>query len=123
QAERPEHVCREGTLEILAIGVGEERERRRPQVRRVVDEDVKPAETSDDLHGNGVDVLLLRNVADDAVCAAMLACHSLDALAVASDKGEVRSATEQLAHEGKPQPRRTAGDGDPQARKASVRIV
>ena len=73
QTERPEDVRRQRALEILALGIAEQRERRRAEIRRVVDQDVEAAQLAENLQRHRVDVVLRRDVADDAVRAGMLA--------------------------------------------------
>ena len=118
QAERPEQVRGEGPFQVLAVGVAQQRQRRRPEVRGVVDQHVEPAELADDLHGDGVDVVLHGDVADDAVRAGVSPRHLLDAARRAGDEGHPRAAAEQLPDEGQAQPGGAAGDGDPQAGEA-----
>jgi hypothetical protein len=69
EAERPEEVGGERRLEVLALGVGEQRERHRAEARRVVDEHVEAAERGADLERDRMRVFLAGDVADDAVAA------------------------------------------------------
>src|SRR5262249_23317587 len=73
------------------------------------------AQLADDLHGEGVDVVLDADVADYAVRAGVFAGDLLDAARRAGDEGHSRATPPQLAHQGQPQPRGAAGDGDSQA--------
>ena len=100
-------------LEIFALGVGEERERRRPEARGVVDEHVEAAEGAELIwSGDRVDVLLPRDVADDAVGAGMVAGNAVDALAGAGDEGDAGAAAAELAHEREAETGGASGDGD-----------
>ena len=101
-------------FQVLAVGVAQQRERCRAEVRRVVDQDIEPAQLTDDLQRNGVDVVFHGNVADDPMRAGVFTRHLLDAAPRAGDEGHPGAATEQLPDEGQPQPGRAAGDGDPQ---------
>ena len=90
QAERAEQVGRERRLEVLALGVGEQRQRHRAEARGVVDEHVEAAERAADLQRDRVDVVLARDVADDAVAAGDRARDALHARGVAGDEGDAR---------------------------------
>ena len=61
------------------------------EVRRVVHQDVEPAKRAEDLHGDGVDVVLLRDVADDAVASASSAA-TRRRVAAAGDERHARAA-------------------------------
>ena len=73
QSKRSDDVGGQRQLEIFAVGVGEQRERHRTEARGVVDQDVEAAELADDLQRDRMDIVLERDVADDAVRAAMSA--------------------------------------------------
>ena len=115
QPERPEHVRREGALEILALGVAEKCQRRRAEVRRVVDEDVETAQLTENLQRHRVDIVLRGDVADDAVGAWVFAGDLFDAIAVAGDEGDARALLVEKMDEGEPEARRAARDRDPDA--------
>ena len=66
QPERPQQVDRERLLQVLAIGVGKRRERRRAEARCVVDEDVKAVKIAGDLQRDRVNVVLAPDVTDDS---------------------------------------------------------
>ena len=92
-------------------------------MRRVVDEDIEPTQTAKNLHGNRVDILLLRHVADDAVDVGMLTCHASDGVSTAGDERHPRAAMPQFANEREPQSGCAAGDrhSEPGERIASRR--
>ena len=102
----PSRFVARAQFQVLAVGVAQQLQRRRPEVRGVVDQHVEAAEFADDLHGDGVDVVLHGDVADDAVRAGVLARHLLDAARRAGDEGHPRAAAEQLAGRGPAQARR-----------------
>ena len=62
-----------------------------------------------------MDVVLGRDVADDAVRAGMLGGDAARRVAAARDERDARAAREQLADEREAEARRAAGDGDAQA--------
>ena len=82
----PSDVGGQRRLEILAVGVGERHQRHRAERRGVVDEDVEAAERGRDLHRDRVDVLLARDVADDAVVPATSAATAWTRSAVRATK-------------------------------------
>ena len=53
QPERPEQVGGERALEVLALGVGEQRERHRAETRGIVDQHVEAAERAEELQAIG----------------------------------------------------------------------
>ena len=112
QAKRTEDVRRECALEILALGVAEQRQRRRTEIRRVVDEDVEAAQLAENLQRHRVDVVFRRDVAHDAVRARMLAGDLVDPLAMARDERDAGALLVQKMDEGKAEARRAAGDRD-----------
>ena len=67
EAERPDEIRGERPLEVLAVGVSERDERNRAERRGVIHEYVETAQGPEHLDRDRVDVLLARNVADDAV--------------------------------------------------------
>ena len=114
QAERPHQIGRQRPLEILALGVAEERERRGPEIGRVVDQDVESAELAENLERDGIDGVLRRDVADDAVDAGVAALDRFDAVAAARDEGDARAGAVQGTDERQSETGRPACDGDPQ---------
>ena len=102
----------ERALEILALGVAQKRERRRSEIRRVVDEDVEAAQLAENLQRHRVDVVFRRDVAHDAVRAGMFAGDLVDPLAVAGDERHARALLVEQMDEGQAESRRAAGDGD-----------
>src|SRR5208283_5982540 len=69
--EGARHVDGERALKIIAFGVGEQRERRRPEAGGIVDQRVEAAEVPSDLERDWVDVLLAPDIADDAAGAGL----------------------------------------------------
>jgi hypothetical protein len=103
QAKRTDEICRDRSLEIFTVGIGQKREGSRSKIRGVVHQHIEPAELAEDLNDDGVDVLLPRHVADDAMCAAVLSRHALDAFAAARDEGHACTASAQFANQRQPQ--------------------
>ena len=119
QAERPEQVGRQRRLEVLALGVGEQRQRHRAEARRVVDQHVEAAERAADLQRDRVRVVLARDVADDAVrCRRCARATRVDARRVAGDEGDRAPRAVQRLDERQAEARGAAGDGDAQGREA-----
>ncbi len=114
QPERAQHIDPQGPLEILAIGVGQQRQGDRTQVRSVVDQHVQPAQQAGDLQGRRIDRLLVSDVGDDAVGAG-LAGHGLDPLASAGGEDHLGAPVAKLANQGQAKTGCAAGDGDPEA--------
>ena len=77
-----------------------------------MDQDVEAAERAADLQRDGVHVVLLRDVADDAVAAGDRARDARDAAGVAGDEGDAVAARRERFDEGEAEARRAAGDGD-----------
>ena len=90
----------ESALEILALGVAQKGERRRAEIRRVVDEDVEAAQLTENLQRHRVDVVFHRHVADDAVCARVLAGDLVDPLAMTCDERHAGALLVQEMDEG-----------------------
>ena len=67
QAERADEIDRERLLQLLAFGVGKQRQRDRAEARGIVDQHVEAAEVAGDLQRDRVDVVLPADVADNAV--------------------------------------------------------
>ena len=82
QAERTDQVGGERAFQVFAIRIAEESERHRAEVGGIVDQDIQAAELARDLHGDRIDVVLRRDVADDAVRAGMSGGDAIDAFAV-----------------------------------------
>src|SRR5207247_2590751 len=74
--------------------------------------------TPDNLHGNRIDIVLLRNVADDPM-RAQLPRHSLDTFVPARDERDPGAAAKQFPHQGQSQARGAARDCDPQVGEGS----
>ena len=110
--------CR-GPREVLARGVAEERERHRAERRRVVDEHVEAAEGANDLHGDGVDVVLEGHVSGDPVRPLVLRRDAFDLVAMPRHEGDVGAAIENVPDQGEAQSGGAAGNGDAEAGKVS----
>ena len=123
QPERPEQVRGQRALQGFAVGVAEQRERRRAEVRGVVHQHVEAAECADDLEGDRVDVLLQGDVPDDPVYAGEVARHPLDAVPRPGDEGHPRAAAVQLPDEGQAQARGAPGDRDAKPREGVVPFI
>ena len=121
QAERTDEVGRERQLQVFTIGVGERSERHGAKRRSVVDEHVEPAQCAEHLYRDRMDILLARDVPDDADGTGPFAGDALHAFAVPRDEGDERSAVVQLAHQRQPEARRAPGDRDAQLLLAVVR--
>ena len=115
QPERPDQIGGECALEILAIGVAEERQRGGPEIGGVVDEDVETAEFAKNLESDGIDGVLRGDVSDDAVGARVATLDRFDPVAAARDEGHPRAGAVQLADEREPEAGCAARDGGPQA--------
>ena len=100
-------------LQRLALGVGQQRQRHRPEARRVVDQHVEPAEAAGDLQRDRVDVVLAADVADDAVRAGRVG-GALDGARGAGDEGDARAVRGELPHQRQAEAGGAAGDGDAQ---------
>ena len=69
-----------------------------------------------------MDLLLVGDVSDDAVCAGLGAGDAFDAFAMARYEGDVRAAVYEVMDEGQAQARSAAGNGDSQAGERIVRL-
>ena len=108
----PDDVGRKGELEVLALGVAEQRERRWAQARGVVDEDVQSAKRAENLQRDRMDVLLAGDVADNADDPGIRGRDSLDSFAIPGDEGDVRAAAGEFANQREAEPGCPACDGD-----------
>jgi hypothetical protein len=104
EAKRADDVGRERQLDVLAVGVGEQRERGRAEARRVVDQDVEAAERAADLQRDRVRVFLPGDVADDAVAAAKRFGDAAHARRVAGDEGDRSPRATKASTSARPRP-------------------
>ena len=122
ETERSEDIGRQCQLEVLAVGVGQQREGDRPEARCVVHEHVETAKAARDLQRDGIDVFLLRDVTHDAVSERTRAGDLVHPLARAGDKRHARAAAHELADQREPESGRAAGNRDADAVEAFVGI-
>src|SRR5262249_48422203 len=96
KAEWADQVRSERVFEILAVSITEQRQRYRPEIRSIVDQDIQPSKLANDLNRDGVNVSLDRNVADNAV-SPLVPCSSLDSTGSARDESDLCASPDQFA--------------------------
>ena len=113
----PTQVGRERRLEVLAVGVGEQRERHRAEARGVVDEDVEAAERGADLQRDAVRCLpCARRRRRCRGCRRSARATRATRVAVAGDEGDLRRRARAGLDQRQAEAGGAAGDGDAQAR-------
>src|SRR5262249_29447687 len=111
QSERPQQVHSDRLLQFLAFRVGKGCEWGRAEARCVVNENVEPAEVSDDLQRNRVDVALSSDVADNSARARAIGCQ-LNGRGGAGDEGDTSTLVGEQSDECESEAGRPSGDGD-----------
>ena len=114
EAERPDEVHGEHALEILAVGVEQQRQRHGPERARVVDEDVDGPDERGRGARDAVRVPLVADVAGERVGLAArgadLACDRLERLVAARHEREPRARAPELPRERGAEPPARARD-------------